>query len=53
MPFLLYLTSLRPSSAIRSKMSLMNEFIVLMPLLDMLQSGCTCLSTCTRALQAQ
>ena len=37
--------SLDASSAMRSKMSLMNEFMIDMPFLEMPVSGCTCLST--------
>ena len=38
-------TSLAASRAMRSKMSLMNEFMIDMPFLEMPVSGCTCLST--------
>ena len=37
--------SLEASRAMRSKMSLMNEFMIDMPFLEMPVSGCTCLST--------
>merc|ERR1712204_8832 len=43
--FLLYLTSLAPSVAIFSKTSLMKEFMMLMDLLEIPVSGCTCLRT--------
>merc|ERR1719432_522614 len=44
-PFLLYRTSLPASTAMRSKASLMNEFIIDIALEEMPVSGCTCLST--------
>ena len=43
--FLLYLTSLEASRAIFSKMSLMNEFMMLMDLFETPVSGWTCLRT--------
>jgi hypothetical protein len=43
--FLLYVASLPASVAMRSKMSLMKLFMMLMPFLEMPVSGCTCLST--------
>ena len=43
--FLLYLTSLDDSRAIFSKMSLMNEFMMLMDLLEIPVSGWTYLRT--------
>ena len=43
--FLLYLDSLEASVASLSKMSLIKEFRIDMPLLEMPVLGCTCLST--------
>jgi hypothetical protein len=43
--FLLYVASFPASEAIRSKMSLMNEFMMDMPVLEIPVSGWTCLST--------
>ena len=43
--FFEYRESLDASSAMRSKMSLMNEFMIDMPFFEMPVSGWTCLST--------
>merc|ERR1719343_1866208 len=43
--FLLYVDNFPASVAIRSKMSLMNEFMIDMPFLEIPVSGCTCFKT--------